>query len=209
MPIEVRLPELAESMSSATVTAWLKGVGDHVTEGEPIAEVETDKTTVELEAPATGVIEAIRVSAGTADVAVGEVLALLRERSPTDAPPPAEPRDASPAAARPPPVAPEPPPAASPRHAGPPAAGPPAEAGFAPAAAEVAATPLARRMAELAGLDLAVLRGSGAGGRIGKADVLRALGGGSAAPPARRGADHPLPGGGTARSGARGRCAPR
>ena len=79
MAIEVRLPELAESMSAATLTAWLKEVGDHVTAGEPIAEVETDKTTVELEAPATGVIEAIQVSAGTADVAVGAVLALLRE----------------------------------------------------------------------------------------------------------------------------------
>ena len=48
MPTEIRLPELAESMSSATLTAWLKKVGDRVSAGEPIAEVETDKTTVEL-----------------------------------------------------------------------------------------------------------------------------------------------------------------
>ena len=215
MPIEVRLPELAESMSSATLTAWLKEVGDQVAEGEPIAEVETDKTTVELEAPASGVIEAIQVSAGTADVAVGEVLAVLRERLPADASSPAD-RPASgdrstpgdgattvsaPAAAPEPasdsespspdtrspdalapafpvgPVAGAAPAAAGaggPRSGAPPA-NRPAAAG--PAAAEIAATPLARRMAALAGLDLAAVAGIAAGGRVGKADVVRALGG--------------------------------
>ncbi len=208
MPIEVRLPELAESMSSATLTAWLKEVGDHVTEGEPIAEVETDKTTVELEAPASGVIETIQVSAGTADVAVGAVLALLREGSPVDAAPATE-RRAEPAAtpvsevgtdlpslpgpaARTRAEAPTPPVADAP--AGGLAAGgaPAGRASFpgdertpdpvAPAAREVAATPLARRMAELAGLDLAAIGGTGAGGRVGKADVQRALGARAAVP---------------------------
>ena len=243
MPIEVRLPELAESMSSATLTAWLKEVGDQVAEGEPIAEVETDKTTVELEAPASGVIEAIQVSAGTADVAVGEVLAVLRERSPADAssvadrptprptpgdrsttasasaaPPEPAPDSESPSPDAPSPDAPSPgaltpalpvgpmavaapaaadaaapragaPPASQPSAAGPSAAGPsaagpsaagPSAAGpsaAGPAAAEVAATPLARRMAALAGLDLAAVAGIAAGGRVGKADVERALGG--------------------------------
>ena len=174
MPIEVRLPELAESMSSATVTAWLKEVGDRVTEGEPIAEVETDKTTVELEAPATGVIEAIQVSAGTADVAVGAVLALLREPSPAEAPVPAAPR--SPVAPRPPPAARASRPAetAAEEQAPPTAAVRPLDA-VSPAAPEVPATPLARRMAELANLDLAGIRGTGEGGRVGKADVQRAL----------------------------------
>ena len=74
--VEVRLPELADSMASATLTAWLKKPGDPVTAGEPIAEVETDKTTVELEAPADGVLADIRVAAGTEAVAVGTVLAL-------------------------------------------------------------------------------------------------------------------------------------
>ena len=172
MPIEVRLPALAESMSSATVRAWLKEVGDHVTEGEPIAEVETDKTTVELEAPATGVIEAIRVSAGTADVAVGAVLALLRERSATDAPPTVRQGAAAPAppAATPPPVTPVPPVA-------------PEVTPAPPVAAAVAhATPLAGRMAALVGLDLTAVRGTGPGGRIGKADVQRVLGGEYTAP---------------------------
>ena len=212
MPIEVCLPELAESMSSATLTAWLKEVGDHVTRGEPIAEVETDKTTVELEAPATGVIEAIQVSAGTADVAVGAVLALLREGSAADAPPATERRAelAATPVSEPRADGPQPPRAVArsrtegspPPSAGPPAGGlpggvaPAGEAAFsggdeptpdtvAPAAREVAATPLARRMAELAGLDLAAIPGMGAGGRVGKADVQRALGARAAAPAAR------------------------
>ena len=77
--VEVRLPELAEAMTSATLAAWLKSPGDPVTAGEPIAEVETDKTTVELEAPADGVLAQIRVAAGTRDVAVGALLAVVVE----------------------------------------------------------------------------------------------------------------------------------
>ena len=69
-------------MTAATLTAWLKNPGDPVTAGEPIAEVETDKTTVELEAPADGMLEDIRVAAGTEAVAVGTVLALVREGAP-------------------------------------------------------------------------------------------------------------------------------
>ena len=85
--IEVRLPELADAMTSATLTAWLKEPGDTVTAGEPIAEVETDKTTVELEAPAGGVLAEIRVAAGAEAVAVGTVLALVRSAMPSEAPP--------------------------------------------------------------------------------------------------------------------------
>ena len=199
MPIEVRLPELAESMSSATLTAWLKEVGDDVTEGEPIAEVETDKTTVELEAPATGVLEAIQVAAGTSDVAVGAVLALLRERSPQVRPAAeggavrAGQEVAGPPAVDPPHAAPgvrvEPPPplpAGSSVPAEPPASsggkGTATAATAASPVPEAAATPLARRMAELAGLDLASLQGTGVAGRVGKADVERALRAGSAVP---------------------------
>ena len=81
MPTEIRLPELAESMSSATLTTWLKKVGDRVSAGEPIAEVETDKTTVELESPADGVLLDISVAAGTDNVEVGALLAILGDRS--------------------------------------------------------------------------------------------------------------------------------
>ncbi|MDE2906367.1 MAG: lipoyl domain-containing protein, partial [Acidobacteriota bacterium] len=79
--IEVRMSELADSMTSATLTAWLKHAGDRVTVGEPIAEVETDKTTVEIEAPADGVLADIRVAAGTRDVAVGALLAVVRKEA--------------------------------------------------------------------------------------------------------------------------------
>ena len=104
--VEVRLPELADAMASATVTAWLKKPGDPVAAGEPIAEVETDKTTVELEAPADGVLAEIRVEAGAEAVEVGALLALLRPGAPgasgaQDAP--AEPSAAPGAAASEPP----------------------------------------------------------------------------------------------------------
>ena len=83
--MEVRLPELSDAMASATLTAWLKKPGDPVTAGEPIAEVETDKTTVELEAPTDGVLADIRVPAGTDAIAVGSVLALVRRAAPGEA----------------------------------------------------------------------------------------------------------------------------
>ena len=86
--VEVRLPELAEAMTSATLAAWLKKPGDPVTAGEPIAEVETDKTTVELEAPADGVLAEIRIAAGAEAVAVGTVLALLHQTPPAASEPP-------------------------------------------------------------------------------------------------------------------------
>ena len=172
-------------MTSATVTAWLKRVGDRVTAGEPIAEIETDKTTVELEAPVTGVLEDIRVAPGTEDVAVGAVLAVLREgastpeavrstdtdqdgalsAAPSEAPAgalSATPSEA-PAGAKHPPEASAPLPA-RPRVVS--AAGP---------SAAVPATALARRMAAIAGIDLTAIQGSGDHGRVGKVDVERVL----------------------------------
>ena len=158
-------------MTSATLTGWLKKVGDRVTAGEPIAEVETDKTTVELEAPATGVLEDIRVAAGTEDVEVGSVLALVREGdggAESDVTQAAAPPTASvPAneAARSMPPEPR-------RRLAPPAD----TAMIEPPVSDVPATPLARRMAAVAGIDLTSIVGTAEGGRIGKADVERALG---------------------------------
>ena len=201
--IEVRLPELADAMTSATLTAWLKEPGDTVTAGEPIAEVETDKTTVELEAPAGGVLAEIRVAAGAEAVAVDTVLALLHQ-SRTAA---SGTQGASAGAATAPPgaagapaaEAPEVPlssgsdaAAASPawgsdtrhgagdgpvrRHASATESRDPLaqSAAIAPVP-DVPATPLARRMAELAGLDLGSVTGSGDGGRVMKVDVERLL----------------------------------
>ena len=209
--VEIRLPELADAMASATLTAWLKEPGDAVTAGEPIAEVETDKTTVELEAPADGVLADVRVAAGAESVAVGTVLALVRTRAPggSGAPEAAaetaadgggfpEPEPSGDGGAAVDRAAPRiergfPDPAPSGDGGG--VAAPPArisapdgagetaasavrveaELATSPASADIPATPLARRMAELAGLDLAAVTGSGDGGRVMKVDVERLL----------------------------------
>ena len=209
--VELRLPELAEGMAAATLFAWLKKPGDPVAAGEPIAEVETDKTTVELEAPADGVLADIRVAAGTEPVAVGTVLALIRKGPPGEAathggpaedagspetgasvptppsgavdtaeglPAAATAGGAADAIAAPPSAA------ADARTRTPPAGGVGVDAPVGattpaddarPAFVDVPATPLARRMADLAGLDLSGVTGSGDGGRVMKVDVERLL----------------------------------
>ncbi len=149
MPIEIRMPELSASMTEADVIAWLVTPGEHVEAGDVIAEIETDKSTVELEAPASGALLEIVVPEGTTGVKVGEVLALMDADPATEAP--------SPQVAESPPA-----PAGS-------------ELSAAPAESPVAATALARRVAEQAGLDLGSVRGSGSSGRIVKADVEAAL----------------------------------
>jgi len=79
MPVEIRLPQLADEMSVAKVGAWLKREGDLVRAGEPIVEIETDKTNVEIEAPVSGYLQQIVVPAGSDDVAVNTVLALIAD----------------------------------------------------------------------------------------------------------------------------------
>lgn len=74
---EVRLPQYGMSMHEATILSWLKQVGDQVQEGEPLAELETDKATVELPAPASGVLATIEAQAGTT-VAVLARIATIR-----------------------------------------------------------------------------------------------------------------------------------
>jgi pyruvate dehydrogenase E2 component (dihydrolipoamide acetyltransferase) len=161
MPTEVRLPELGGEVTSAKLVSWLKQEGDAVTAGDIIAEVETDKTNVELEAPGSGVLEKIHVPVGQS-AAVGDLLAVIgepaaaerwRPRSRTTAPP-----EYSGAAATPRRTVEMP------------------ESPSAIASVETPATPLAARMAVLAGIDLASIRPTGADGRITKADVEHALG---------------------------------
>ena len=164
MPTELRLPPLADTVTSVKLAAWLKTEGQAVAAGEPIVEVETDKTNVEIEAPAGGVVSKIHVPAGTEGLETGALLAVI---------------DAGAAAAEP---APEPPTQASKKATEPASVTAPESVGAAPAAATgatsgsaPAASPLARRMAAAAALDLGEIRGTGRGGRIGKADVERAL----------------------------------
>ncbi len=155
MPTELRLPQLAETAASAKLAVWLKQEGETVAAGEAIVEVETDKTNVEIEAPASGVISRIHVAAGTEGLETGALLAVIADDG--DGTLPAEPAAAPvPDAAGP--DAPEPRPASAPASASAPGA-----------------SPLARRMAAAAGLDLGRVQGTGRGGRVGKADVERAL----------------------------------
>lgn len=179
---EIRLPRLADAVASVRFGAWLKQEGDRVEAGEPIAEVETDKTTVELEAPAAGVLCDLRVAAGADGLEVGAVLARIASVAG------AVPLSAGAALVEP--VDPADPPAApgddSGRHrpdlrlrADVDPADPPAAPGDFPVVPndEVApaATPLALRMAAAAGLDLSAVRPAGADGRIRKADIDRVL----------------------------------
>lgn len=75
-PTPLRMPNFGAEATAGTIVAWLRGVGDEVAAGDVVAEVETEKATVELEAPVAGRISEIRQPAG-AEVAVGEILALI------------------------------------------------------------------------------------------------------------------------------------
>ena len=167
---EIRLPRLADSVTTVKFGAWLKEEGDRVEAGEPIAEVETDKTTVELEAPAAGVLCDLRVAAGEDGLEAGAVLGRI-----------------GPAGGETDGAAPAPPPVAATVEPGDEAPGAPGEAPAAPPdepagrdespamTGEAPATPLARRMVAAAGLDLSAVRAAGPDGRIRKADVDRVL----------------------------------
>ena len=168
MAIDVRMPKLSDSMESGVIIRWMKAPGDAVAKGEPLAEVETDKADVELEASASGVLREITVAQGQS-AAVGAVIAVLAAEGEAgvgaSAAPEARPEAPRRPAEPPAPVA-VPPPAVvtATAHGGQPAPAPPA----------VRASPLAWRMADAAGVNLAALRGSGPGGRILKRDVEQA-----------------------------------
>ncbi len=158
------MPELAADMTEADLLCWLVKLGDRVEAGDLIAELETDKSTVEFESPASGTLIEICVPDGTDGVVVGTLLAILEESGveAAEPSPPTPARTAAPAEGQPetpaaaPSVQPPPPDAAGPL---------PDQSGV------VAATALARRLADQAGLDLASIVGTGAGGRIVKADI--------------------------------------
>jgi pyruvate dehydrogenase E2 component (dihydrolipoamide acetyltransferase) len=180
MATEFRLPQLTESMATVKVSTWLKKEGDAVTRGEPIAEVETDKTSVELEAPETGVLVKIHVPAGSDKVAAGTVIATIGAAGDASVAASASLPAAAvpaPAAAAPAPAAPPAPPVAAPVAAVAPAPVPaPAPAPSTPppgSGAKVASTALAAKMAQVAGIDLSTIPVQGR--RITKADVEAVL----------------------------------
>ncbi|WP_174503204.1 pyruvate dehydrogenase complex dihydrolipoamide acetyltransferase [Acidiphilium sp. C61] len=175
MATNILMPALSPTMTEGTLARWLKKEGETIKAGDVIAEIETDKATMEVEAVDEGVLGKILVAAGSENVAVNAPIAILVE--PGEAVPDSAPATPVPKAA----TAPAPKAAAAPEPLAAPA--PAAAAAAAAPAAETAAhgarvfaSPLARRMAQQAGIDLATLKGSGPNGRIVKADIDAARG---------------------------------
>lgn len=182
MPIKVLMPALSPTMTEGTLAKWLKKEGDTVASGDVIAEIETDKATMEVESADEGVLGKIVVPDGTEGVQVNAIIGWLLEEG-EDASAIEAGGDAKPA---PKPEAPkEEPKAEAPKEAPreqaqPAAAQAPAAVSGSDKGGRIFASPLARRMAEQAGLDLASLSGSGPNGRIVKADIEAALSKGGA-----------------------------
>ncbi len=146
MAKEIIMPKFGFTQEESTIVAWLKKEGEFVEQGDPVAEVTTDKINMEVEAPATGILGGIRYQAGET-VPVTEVIAYILAEG--EAPPKEAP--SKPAAV----------PAAAPSEPEAPAAAPVAPA----------ATPVARRVAEAQGVDLSAVTGTGIGGKITRQDV--------------------------------------
>ncbi len=176
MPIEIKMPALSPTMEEGTLAKWLVKVGDKVSSGDIMAEIETDKATMEFEAVDEGTIVAITVPEGSEGVKVGAVIATLAgddEDAATSAPKAAAPAPKAEAA---PALASAPAEAASPA--------PMAAAAKAADGDRVVASPLAKRIASQLGVDLGKVAGSGPNGRIVKADVEGATGGAATPAPA-------------------------
>ncbi len=183
MPIEIKMPALSPTMEEGTLAKWLIKAGDTVASGDLMAEIETDKATMEFEAVDEGVISQILVEAGTDNVKVGTVIAILTQEGEAAAPKAEAPTAQAPKApgkTPPPPADTSVAPALSPEGNSEEVALPPVAVPMA-AGDRIKASPLARRIAAAKSVDLATLTGSGPNGRIIKADVDSA-GSGAAAP---------------------------
>ncbi len=172
MASDVIMPQMGFDMTEGMVVRWLKQEGDAVSRGEAIAEIETDKATVELEAYESGIMARILIPEGVM-VPVGQTIGLITEPGEEipETPPPGTAVDAAPESPAPP--VPSSAPAQPP--APPPATPSPEPDEAAPAPARVPVTPVARRIAEQAGIPLAEIQanvtGTGPGGRITRGDV--------------------------------------
>jgi pyruvate dehydrogenase E2 component (dihydrolipoamide acetyltransferase) len=180
MPINITMPALSPTMEEGNLAKWLVKEGDKVKSGDVIAEIETDKATMEVEAVDEGTIAKIVVPAGTEAVKVNALIAILAEEGEDVAAAgagggsaPAPKADAAPAPAKA---------EAAPAPAEKSEAAPAAKADAAPASSgeRVFSSPLARRVAKEAGIDITKVSGSGPKGRVVKADVEKAVAGGSA-----------------------------
>jgi pyruvate dehydrogenase E2 component (dihydrolipoamide acetyltransferase) len=188
MPINILMPALSPTMEKGNLAKWLKKEGDKVKSGDVIAEIETDKATMEVEAVDEGTLAKILVPEGTADVPVNDIIAVLagdgedvkaagasagnsKQAAPppapkAEAPPPKEAAPAAPAQAGPPPQA-APAPAAQ-------AASPASQAN---GHGRIFSSPLARRLAKEAGIELGRINGTGPHGRVIARDVEEAKSG--------------------------------
>jgi pyruvate dehydrogenase E2 component (dihydrolipoamide acetyltransferase) len=184
MPINILMPALSPTMEKGNLAKWLKKEGDKVKSGDVIAEIETDKATMEVEAVDEGTIAKILVPEGTQDVAVNDVIAVLAGdgedvkaagAGAVSAPPKAAPLAQTPAAAKPAPTdAPAAAPAAKAAAPAPQAAVPASQTN---GHARIFSSPLARRLAKEAGIELARINGSGPHGRVIARDVEEARSG--------------------------------
>ena len=196
MPVDVTMPKLSDTMEEGKILRWMKQPGDPVAIGEIIAEVETDKANMELEAYDEGVLAEVRVAEGQS-APVGAVIAVLSDKKAPaakgkPAPAPAEKgaAPAKPAAEKPTakpaedrrPAAPKP----EPRETWRPTVVKRPEPAETRGEERVKASPLARKIAEEHGVDLRAVSGTGPGGRIVEKDVEQAIKGGGEAPPAER-----------------------
>ncbi len=159
-PVELTMPEMGESVTEGTVLEWLKQPGDEVAEGDTIVEVSTDKVDAEVPSPVTGTVLETLVEPDEV-VKVGQALARLQPGAGATSRPASTPADAAPGSGN----------------------------GGAAADSDAKASPVAKRIAAAEGVDLSAVSGTGAGGRIMKADVIAAKdgGNGAAAPAATAG----------------------
>ncbi|RJF83861.1 pyruvate dehydrogenase complex dihydrolipoamide acetyltransferase [Azospirillum cavernae] len=169
MTVQILMPALSPTMTEGNLAKWLKKEGDTVKSGDVLAEIETDKATMEVEAVEEGRLGKILVPAGTQGVAVNTPIAILLEEGEDDSALSAAPAPVAVAAPVAAPVAAVAAPVAATAPAAAPATG-----------ARVFASPLARRIAEQAGVDLKLVKGTGPNGRIVKADVEAAKAAGPA-----------------------------
>nr|WP_294502742.1 pyruvate dehydrogenase complex dihydrolipoamide acetyltransferase [uncultured Rhodopila sp.] len=180
MATNILMPALSPTMTEGTLARWLKKEGDTIKAGDVIAEIETDKATMEVEAVDEGVLGKILVGDGSPNIAVNAPIAILVDEgeavpsgaAPAPAAKPAA-KEEPKAAAKPEAAAPAPAPAPAPAAA-------PASNGHDMSGGRIFASPLAKRMAQQAGIDLRGLKGSGPNGRIVRADIEAAQRGGAA-----------------------------
>jgi pyruvate dehydrogenase E2 component (dihydrolipoamide acetyltransferase) len=184
MATDIVMPQMGESIFEGTITKWLKKPGDKVERDEPLFEISTDKVDAEIPSPSAGILKEIKVGegktvpiqtvVGTIDSADGAAVAPAKAAAPAPAPAKLAPAAPAPQAAKP--AAAPPPPLAQKQ-----AAPAPQAAAAAKEGARIHSSPLVRRMAKEHGVDLALVPGTGQGGRISKQDIEAYISGGAPA----------------------------